>query len=73
MKNALEEVVMEELRARLDALSEPPDGDWLTELAAHEEPYVIGPIRVELPPERIAEMADLLLREWPEPTDGRRP
>ena len=52
------------LRADLDAQGEPPDPD---EWPADAGPLVLPMGKVELPPERIAELADLLLSEWPEP------
>ena len=70
--NILDEEAWELLRAEIEAQSEPPDDEWQYE-TDEPGPVVIRMGRVELPPERIAELADLLLREWPEPTDGRRP
>jgi hypothetical protein len=65
----LSEEDWELLRADLDARSEPPDPDD----TGHGGPVVLPMGRVELPPERIAELADMLLSNWPEPPEGRRP
>lgn len=68
--NILSEEDWELLRAEIEAASEPPDPD---DYPADAGPVVLPMGRVELPPERIAELADLLLKNWPEPLEERRP